>query len=137
MRYLIDSDHVIDHLAELPIVTRLLDRLSQDGMAISMITYMEIYEGVLRAPDPSHARASLDRFLVGVPILPFSPEVARTCASLRQRLRRERKRVNSRALDLLNAATAIHHGLIFVTRNIDDYSDIRDRNYSPSQCRAS
>jgi predicted nucleic acid-binding protein len=39
-------------------------------------------------------------------------------------LRKKGRRVNSRALDLLNAAKAIDSGLDLVTRNIDDYDDI-------------
>jgi predicted nucleic acid-binding protein len=32
--------------------------------------------------------------------------------------------VNSRALDLINAAIALEHGLTLVTRDVDDYKDI-------------
>jgi len=39
-------------------------------------------------------------------------------------LRRQGKRVNNRALDLLIAATAIEHDLTLVTRNLQDYGDI-------------
>lgn len=124
MPYLIDTDHVIDHLAEQPAVVTLLNRLTADGIAISIITYMEVYEGIVRDPDPEEARAKFDRFLAGVPVLPFSEAVAQTCARVRHELRTQHKRVNSRALDLLNAGTAIHHGLTFVTRNLEDYDDI-------------
>jgi predicted nucleic acid-binding protein len=41
MPYLIDTDWVIDLLASVPEAVQLLDRLAQDGIAISIITYME------------------------------------------------------------------------------------------------
>jgi predicted nucleic acid-binding protein len=59
-----------------------------------------------------------------VPVLPFSLSVAKRCAALREQLKTEQKRVKSRALDLLNAAIALEHGLTLVSRNYDDYKDI-------------
>jgi predicted nucleic acid-binding protein len=40
---------------------------------------------------------------------------------LRETLKRQGKRVNSRAFDLVVAATALQHGLMLVTRNVADY----------------
>jgi predicted nucleic acid-binding protein len=124
MAYLIDSDVVIDHLGDDPAARRLSDRLAPDGQSISMITYLEVFQGTLISPDPDQAQAKLDTFLAAVPIVPFSAEVARRCARLRTVLQQQGKRVRSRALDLLIAATALEHGLIRVARNLADYADI-------------
>jgi predicted nucleic acid-binding protein len=124
MAYLIDSDVVIDHLNNDPAARLLLDRLAADGLTISLITYLEVYQGTLASPDPAQAQAKLDAFLAGVPIVPFSAAVARRCARLRTELQRQGKRVRPRALDLLTAATALEHGLTLVTRNLADYEDI-------------
>jgi predicted nucleic acid-binding protein len=133
MAYLIDSDVVIDHLADDPAARRLLDRLAPEGLTISMITYLEVYQGTLVSPDPAQAQAKLDAFVAGVPIVPFSADVARRCARLRVALQRRGKRVRSRALDLLTAATALEHELTVVTRNLADYADIPDLAlYQPS-----
>lgn len=132
MAYLIDSDVVIDHLADDPDARHLIDRLAPEGVAISMITYMEVYQGVLTSADESAARAKLDAFLAAVPIAPFTEAIARRCARLRTDLRRQRKRVHPRALDLLTAATALEHGLTLVTRNLADYEDIPELSlYEP------
>ena len=56
MPYLIDSDVVIDHLAAVPAATQLLEQLATDGIAVSIITYMEAYQGVLRSPHQTRAR---------------------------------------------------------------------------------
>ena len=93
-------------------------------IAVSVISYMEIYEGILRSPDLPSADAKFTAFMEVTPILPFSPTTARTCALLRDQLRRDGKRVRARALDLLTAAMAIEHGLTLVTRNVHDYDDI-------------
>lgn len=124
MAYLLDSDILIDHFAELPAATQLVERLAPTGIAVSIISYMEIYEGILRSPDRPSAEAKFAAFMEATPILPFSPTTARTCALLRDQLRRDGKRVRARALDLLTAAIAIEHGLTLVTRNVHDYDDI-------------
>lgn len=124
MPYLIDSDWVIDHLDGVPQAVALLDQLAADGIAISIITYMEVFQGRMRSPNAQEAQDKLERFLEAVPVLPFSPAVAQRCARLRETLRTQGKRVNARALDLLNAATALEYNLTLVTRNVDDYDDI-------------
>lgn len=57
-------------------------------------------------------------------VLPIPRDVARRCARLREALRRQGHRVNSRAFDLINAAIAIEHDLTLVTRNANDFRDI-------------
>jgi tRNA(fMet)-specific endonuclease VapC len=122
--YLIDSDIVIDHLNDEPAAIEQLDRLSQEGIAISVITYMEVFQGGFRTTDPAATQLKLDTFLTSVPILHVTPAIARRCALIREHLRNQGKRVRPRNLDLINAATAIEHGLSFVTRNTEDYDDI-------------
>lgn len=124
MPYLIDSDWMIDYFAGVPQALALLDRLADEGIAISIITYMEIFQGVGRSANPEEAEKRVVAFLDSVPLLPLSRAVARRCARLREALRRQGKRVNSRALDLIIAATALEHELTLVTRNTEDYADV-------------
>ncbi len=124
MRYLIDSNWIIDNLINEEAAVDLLDTLAADGFAVSIITYMEVYEGTLRAQATEELREAFRMFFTAASVLPVSPAVARRCATLRQELRRQGKRVNSRALDLLIAATALEHNLEFVSNNKDDYDDI-------------
>ena len=133
MPYLVDTDWLIDHLANVPEALRLLDRLAQEGIAISIITYMEAYQGVLRSPDPEEAQSKLRAFVDAVPVLPLSAAVAQRCAHLRETMRRQGKRVNARALDLIIASTALEYDLTLVTRNTEDYADVPDlKLYRPS-----
>jgi len=126
MAYLIDSDWVIDHLSNQPEAAALLARLAEEPMYISLITYMEVYQGALRTDDFDEALVQLRAFTEGVPVLPLTVAVAERCASLRENLRRQRKNANRRALDLLTAATALHYDLTLVTRNVDDFKDLPD-----------
>jgi predicted nucleic acid-binding protein len=126
MPYLVDSDIVIDHLARVPEAEQLLEKLAEEGIAMSIITYMETYQGVLRCPDPAKAESMFEEFVANVPVLLFSLPVAKRCAHLREQLRKEKRRMKARALDLLNAAIALEYQLTLVTRNTEDYKDIPD-----------
>ena len=135
MPYLIDTDLVIDHLANITEANQLLEQLAPEGIAISMITYMETYQGVVRSPNVQEARAKFQTFRRSVPVLPFSLSVAKRCAVLREQLKTEQKRVKARALDLINAAIALEHDLTLVTRNVRDYQDIPDLHLYPLAAR--
>lgn len=125
MAYLIDSDWVIDHLANVPEANELLDELAEDRIAISIITYMETYQGLLRSPIVrKEVEPLFNTFAESLPVIPLSLAVARRCAGLQETLRAQTRRVNSRALDLIIAATALEHDLTLVTRNHEDYKDI-------------
>src|SRR5258708_7501730 len=106
MPYLIDSDILIDHFANQKEATQLLEHLAPEGIASSIITYMETYQGVLRSPHPEKAEQSFQAFFQTIPTLPLSIAVAERCARLRELLKQEGKRVKARALDLITAATA-------------------------------
>ncbi len=130
MPYLVDSNIVIDHLAAVPSSSALLEQLALEGIAISIVTYMEAFQGVEQSPNPRSAREKFHAFLTGVLILPFSFAVAERCARLRKTLKTQNKRVNSRALDLIIAATALEYDLTLVTENIKDFEDIPDLTLS-------
>jgi tRNA(fMet)-specific endonuclease VapC len=130
MPYLVDSNVVIDHLKDAPPAAAILEPLTAEGIAISIVTYMEAFQGVERNPDPEQAREKFQAFIAGVLILPFSIAVAERCARLRETLRTQNKRVNSRALDLIIAATALEYDLTLVTENTGDFKDIPDLRLS-------
>ena len=124
MDYLIDSDVFIDYLYLDPDATAFVEGLVPAGIAISIITYMESFEGTFQKPDPLASQHQHAEFLEAVPVLPFSVSTAKLCAQLRHDLSSRGKRVGSRVLHLMIASTAIEHNLILVTRNRSDYQDI-------------
>ena len=52
MRYLIDTDWVIDHMHHVAGVSHRLEELVPRGIGISVVSLAEIYEGVFYSTDP-------------------------------------------------------------------------------------
>ncbi|MHB8620468.1 MAG: type II toxin-antitoxin system VapC family toxin [Chloroflexota bacterium] len=65
MSYLVDSDWMIDALAGVQPALQLLEQLSEDGLAISIITVGEILEGAYGLPDPEAHRQRFNEFMAG------------------------------------------------------------------------
>jgi len=126
MSSLLDTDILRYYLDDVPQAVELVGTLVSDGIALSIISYIELYQGTLQTPDPVQAQDRLEALLTIVPMLPLTPEVARRCARLREQLKRQGKRVRQGGLDLIIAATALEHNLTLVTRNRDDFRDIPD-----------
>jgi tRNA(fMet)-specific endonuclease VapC len=122
--FLIDSNILIDVINDDPDAVNLFLEISRDFCAISVISYMEVLEGVFRSPASLVTETDLSRTLQNVKVFPVSELIAWRCAHLRADLHGKGRRVRQRALDLLIAATAIEHNLTLVTRNQADYADI-------------
>lgn len=63
--YLLDTDVCIDHLDRLPVVVDFVGGLTVDGLAMSVVSYMEIQQGILRGSDAAVGTAALRMLLVG------------------------------------------------------------------------
>ena len=64
MAYLLDSNLIIPYLADDAATVPLVERLAPEGISISIITYMEVYQGTLRSPDRHRAQEQLESFLL-------------------------------------------------------------------------
>ena len=75
LRYLLDTDWVIDHFNGIEAITRRLEEFRPAGLALSVISLAELYEGLHYSRDPARSRAVLSRFLAGVAVLPVDDGV--------------------------------------------------------------
>jgi tRNA(fMet)-specific endonuclease VapC len=128
MTYLVDTDYVVDYLKGQRNVPAILHALLPEGLALSIITFAEVYEGIYYGQNQSYYEQGLQKFLHGVRLLGITQSTARQFAILRGQLRAHPKGKSvlhpKDNYDLFIAATALQHNLTLVTRNIKDYQQI-------------
>jgi tRNA(fMet)-specific endonuclease VapC len=116
MTYLIDTDWVIDHLNHIERVTRRLEELAPEGLALSIISLAELYEGVYSSRDPVESETALQQFLSPeLSVLGIDEETCKTFGKERGRLRAAGLMIGD--CDLLIGATALRHSLTLLTNN--------------------
>ena len=116
MTYLIDTDWVIDHLHQKESVTRRLEEFAPAGLALSIISLAELYEGVFYSRDPVESEAALQRFLdPELTILGMDEETCKIFGKERGRLRTAGALIGD--CDLLIGSTALRHNLTLLTNN--------------------
>jgi predicted nucleic acid-binding protein len=132
-QYLLDTDWIVDVLHGQEQATQTLLELAASGLALSMMTYGELYEGAYYAREPEPALAGLRDFLAGKDILPLTLAIMERFAIVRGALPRPiRRQVGD--LDILIAATALEHDLTLLTRNLRDFQHIPHlKLYQPNQ----
>lgn len=122
MRYLVDSDWLIDAAIGRPNALRMLDHLASEGLAVSIIAVAEVYEGAFGTPQPDEAIAVFRDYLDSFAILPLTDAVVERFARLRATLRTRGQLIPD--MDLLIAATAMTAELTLVTRNVRHFERI-------------
>lgn len=113
--YLVDTDWVIDHFCGVELITRKLRELEHEGLAISVISLAELYEGAHYSRDPLRSVAALQQFAAGVVVLPLDDEVCSLFGKERGRLRKLGRTVGD--CDLFIACTAIRNEMTLCTNN--------------------
>lgn len=116
MTYLVDSDWIIAFLGGRIDAVRLLSVLEPQGLAISLMTLGEVYEGVYYGRDPNAAEAGGFDLVERLEVLPLDEAVLRRFARLRGYLRQRGALIGDP--DTLIAATALEHDLALVTQNL-------------------
>ena len=130
MTYLVDTDWVVEYLKGKPSVVETLRALASDGLAVSLITYGEIYEGVYYGHDRQRHEQGLHDFLAIAPTLPLTRAIMQRFAIVRGSLRRQGQLIGD--ADLLIAATALHHDLTLLTRNARHFQRVPDLKLQPA-----
>jgi tRNA(fMet)-specific endonuclease VapC len=132
MKFLVDTDWIVDVLHGNQNASETLVELTPQGLAVSVISYGELFEGAYYAQDRTTARAGLSAFFIGKKLLPLTKPVMERFGIVRGQLPRTiRQQVGD--MDLLIAATALHHDLTLLTRNIRDFHHIPHlKLYQPS-----
>jgi tRNA(fMet)-specific endonuclease VapC len=123
MSYLVDSDIVIDWLQGRRNAVEVLSSFKRGQIAISVITYGEIYEGIYYGIDRIAIEAAFGRFLQGTTVLTLNKLTMEHFANIRGDLRKKGQLLGD--MDLLIAATAIAYNLTLVTGNFKHFKRVR------------
>lgn len=122
MKYLVDTDRVVDWLKGRADAQRLLATLGNEGWAISLITYGEVYDGIYYGANPQRHEQDFRELLRSVPVLPLNQAIMRRFARIRGQLRRQGRIIGDP--DIIIGATALHYDLRLVTRNVSHFERI-------------
>ena len=123
MKYLVDTDWIIDHFRGDELITRKLEDIAPHGVAISIISLAEIYEGIFTSKDPAKSQQLLDEFLApDLKVLGINEDICRVFGMERTNLRKKKQLIGD--MDLLIASTALHYNLTILTNNLKHFERV-------------
>jgi tRNA(fMet)-specific endonuclease VapC len=122
MKYLLDSNAVIDYLrGHGPVVAR-LQAVSPVDVTVSAITVHELERGLAMQGNPVKKCNALAAFLAQMKILPFDADAARVAGQADGALRARGEMIGP--LDMLIAGTALAVGAVLVTHNVREFGRV-------------
>lgn len=131
MRYLVDTDWLIDAFIGIPVAVSTLREMGPAGLSISIISVGEVLEGAYTMPDPAAKHRQYQRFLAPFPVITLSEPIMDRFARERSRLRRAGLLIVD--MDLLIGVTAAEQRLVLLTRNLRHFEHITDLQlYQPT-----
>ena len=120
MGYLLDTSIAV-HLRDGDAgATARLRQLDQDAF-LSAITRVELESGIYAQPElTERRRAAVRALLTFLPVLDFDSDMAEAYGTILQTTGFSRRKI----IDRMIAATALVEGLILITCNCDDFTDV-------------
>lgn len=136
MKFLVDTGWIIKFLRGHKQTVGVMSRLFDEGIAISIISFSEVYEGIYRFENGKREELEKDfkNFLTGIKILNIDENIARIFAKQRSKLRKENKLIDN--FDLLIGSTAIYYNLELLTNNIKHFERIDNLKHRDLNCFA-
>jgi tRNA(fMet)-specific endonuclease VapC len=123
MRYLLDTNTCIEVIRKKsPTILQKITHHTIMNVAISTITIAELQYGVQKSGKVAQNQAALDQFLLPFVFLDFDYDATQAYGVIRTFLEGQGTPIGS--LDMLLAAQALAHSLIFVTNNTKEFQRI-------------
>jgi tRNA(fMet)-specific endonuclease VapC len=123
MRFLLDTNICIYIIKQKPAkVMAKFQTLNLSDIGVSSITVAELEYGAYKSQRLAQNRAALSQFLIPLEVLPFDERATQTYGQIRAEL--ERRGIAIGSMDMLIASQAISLGLILVTNNMRELSQI-------------
>jgi len=124
LKYLLDTDWIIDHLNGRREVTSRIERFAKDGIGVSIISIAELFEGVYGSRDYEKSLKALESFLKGFTVINLDVEVCKIFGRERNKLRKIGKTIGD--FDLLIGSLCLRHNLVLLTNNKAHFDRIDD-----------
>lgn len=121
--YLVDTDWIIDFLKGKKEVVQRMNSLADNGLAISIISLAELYEGIYASDNPEKQMEGLNSFLTDMTVLGINDEIAKIFGKQRAILRKNGRLIDN--FDLLIATTSLYYNLTLMTNNISHFNRIK------------
>ncbi len=115
MKYLVDTDWIIDHLNGVETVTKKLEKFAASGLYTSIISVAELYEGVYGSRNYEASLGALETFLEGIIIMSIDEETCKIFGRERNKLRKRGNIIGD--FDLMIASICLKHNLTLLTNN--------------------
>ena len=130
MRYILDTDWIINLLAGRKDATDYIERFDPEDIRISLVTVAEIYESAYTYANPQEHVNRFRAFLDHFQLLSLNLPIVEKFAEVRAHLRRRGQLISD--FDMLLGATALHYDLIVLTYNKKHFTRIPDiKIYQP------
>jgi tRNA(fMet)-specific endonuclease VapC len=117
MTYLADTSWVVEHFRGNQEVTDRLNSLGNEVVSISIITVAELYVGAYRSSNLTRTLSAVRDFIGKVVVLDINDDICLRFGREKAVLLNKGQPIGD--ADLLIAATALHHGLTLLTRDLD------------------
>ncbi len=122
MKYLVDTDWIIDHLNGVETATKKLEKYAPSGISTSIISVAELYEGVYGSKNYEASLDALEKFLDGISVLSIDQEACKIFGRERNKLRKQGNIIGD--FDLIIASLCLRHDLILLTNNKNHFERI-------------
>lgn len=123
MRLLLDTNICIYALNRRPPeVLERLEAIGSTGVALSVITVLELRHGAHKSQHSEKSHSKLDHFLSPMRILPFDEKAAAETAKLRAHLEMQGQKIGD--LDSLIAGHALARDLILVSNKLREFNRV-------------
>lgn len=122
MKYLIDTDWIINHLRGKKEMKNRLKELRPSGIAVSFVSLAELYEGVYHSKNPEKSQEDMEGLLSQFTPLGIDKKICQIFGKERAQLRKQKKLIDD--FDLLTASTALRHNLAVLTNNRKHFEKI-------------
>jgi len=122
MKYLLDTDICIYYLNKNEAVISAVEKVTQEELAISLITLAELQFGAYNSNQVERNLKRVSFFENSVHVLGLDSEITIEYARLKAELRKAGTPIDD--FDLLIAATALINGLTLVTNNVRHFEKL-------------